>query len=133
MNAVTRVYNKMSEIRYKKVGRKYVQCNDPYAYDGLREGWWLVKVAPGCTSIRQCLNPHRAELQAAIKDKEDKLIDVIRECTEAKPKEGLPLSEQARLDWQHFVDKHGKEFNMLYYPSFQEAAEKIINTLTTDK
>jgi hypothetical protein len=46
MNAQTRIYEKMNQIRYKKVGRKYVQDNDPFALDGLREGWWLVKVAP---------------------------------------------------------------------------------------
>lgn len=133
MNAETRINLKQDQIRYKKVGRKYVQCNDPYAYDGLREGWWLVKVAPGSTSIRQVVYPHTAELQAAIKDKEDKLVNIIRECTEARPKEGLPLSDQAKKDWLHFIDKHGKEFNMLYYPSFQESAEKIIAALMESK
>lgn len=129
MNASTRIYGKESNRLYKKVGKKYVPCNDPYALDGLREGWWLVKIGEGFKSMRACVYPAKAELQAAIRDKEDKIIDVIRECTEALPKEGIPLSEQARKDWQWFIDRHGKEFNMLYYPSFAESAEKIVKTL----
>jgi hypothetical protein len=95
----------------------------------LREGWWLIKVSPGCTSIRQQVFPSKAEIDAAIRDKEDVLIDIIRECCEAKPKEGVPLSEQALSDWRRFIAKHGEEFNMLHYPSLQECAEKIIKKI----
>jgi len=129
MNAQQRVYNSMNKQLYKKVGRKYVEENDPYALDGLREGWWLVRVAPGSTSIRQCVYPHKAEIQAAVRDKEDQLIDIIRKASEARPKEGVPLSQEARDDWNAFVAKHGKEFNTMYYPSLQENAEKIVEAL----
>jgi hypothetical protein len=129
MNASTRIYEKMNQQLYKKIGRKYVPVNDPYALDGLREGWWLVKVAPCSTSIRQCVYPHKAELQAAAKDKEDQLINIIRAASEAKPKEGVALSEQAHADWKAFVAKHGDEFSTMYYPSFQENAEKIVEAL----
>lgn len=128
MNAETRVYEKMNQIRYKKVGRKYVQDNDPWAYDGLREGWWLVKVKPGCTSIRQIVYPHDAEIKAAAKDKEDELVDIIRKASEARPSK-RPISEQARKDWEWFIERNGKEFNTLEYPSIHENAEKIIEAL----
>jgi len=128
MNAQTRIYNKMNAIRYKKVGRKYVQDNDPYAYDGLREGWWLVKVAPGSTSIRQQVYPHKAEITAAAREKEDQLMDIIRDASEARPSQN-PISPEALADWQAFIDKHGKEFTTLQYPSIQENAEKIIEAL----
>ena len=128
MNAQTRIYNKMNTIRYKKVGRKYVQDNDPHAYDGLREGWWLVKVAPGSTSIRQQVYPHKAEITAAAKEKEDQLIDIIRKASEARPQRN-PLTPEALADWQAFIARHGKEFNSLEYPSIQENAEKIIEAL----
>lgn len=130
MNASMRIYDKESSRLYKRVGKKYVPCNDPYALDGLREGWWLVKIGEGFKSMRACVYPAKAELQAAIKDKEDKIVDIILECTNARPKEGVPMSDQARKDWQWFIDKHGKEFNTLYYPSFAEAAEKIVKALT---
>jgi hypothetical protein len=128
MNAQTRIYNKMNTIRYKKVGRKYVQDNDPHAYDGLREGWWLVKVAPGSTSIRQQVYPHKAEITAAAREKEDQLIDIIRKASEARPSQN-PISPEALADWQSFVAKHGKEFTTLEYPSIQENAERIIEAL----
>ena len=128
MNASTRIYEKMNQIRYKKVGRKYVQDNDPWAYEGLREGWWLVKVAPGSTSIRQQVYPARAEVTAAAREKEEELMKIIREASEARPKLN-PLSPEAPADWQAFIAKHGKEFNSLEYPSIQENAEKIIEAL----
>jgi hypothetical protein len=118
----------MNEVFYKKVGRKYVQINDPYALDGLREGWWLVKVAAGSTSIRQAVYPHKAEIQAAAKDKEDQLVDIIRKASEARPQSN-PLTPEALADWQAFIAKHGKQFSSLEYPSMQENAEKIIEAL----
>jgi hypothetical protein len=129
MNAAIKIYEKMNDQLYKKVGRKYVPVNDPFAYDGLREGWWLIKVAPGSTAIRSCLQPHMAELKAAAKEKEDELVQIIREASEAKPKEGVAMSDEARKDWKDFTKKHGDEFSTIYYPSFQENAEKIINAL----
>lgn len=128
MNAQQRIYNRMNEVFYKKVGRKYVQINDPYALDGLREGWWLVKVAAGSTSIRQAVYPHKAEIQAAAKDKEDKLVEIIRKASEARPQSN-PLTPEALADWQAFIAKHGQQFSLLEYPSIQENAEKIIEAL----
>jgi hypothetical protein len=128
MNASMKIYDKMNQIRYKKVGRKYVQDNDPWAYDGLREGWWLVKVAPGSTSIRQQVYPSKAEISAAAKDKEDELLQIIREASEAKPTK-IPISPEAIADWQAFIAKHGDEFNSLQFPSMQENAERIIEAL----
>jgi hypothetical protein len=127
MKAIERIAHK--ETLYKKVGKKYVPVNDPYAYEGLREGWWLVKVAEGSTTIRSIVYPSKAEIIAAAKDKEDQLVKIIRESSEAKPNEGVPLSEQCRKDWQWLIGKHGKELSVIYYPSFQENAEKIVNAL----
>jgi hypothetical protein len=129
MNAETKIYNKMNDQLYKKVGNKYVPINDPYAYEGLHEGWWLVKVKPGSTSIRQCLLPAKAEFQAAIKDKSEALVDIIRKASEARPSVGVSMSEQAMADWDWFISRNGNEFNTLHYPSIQENAEKIIEAL----
>lgn len=131
MKAIDRAYTKQNNILFQKKGKKYVPVNDPWAYDGLREGWWLVKVQSGSTSIRSIVYPAQAELLAAAKDKEDDLIKIVREASEAKPKEGVPISEQARKDWQWFIDKHGEEFSTIYFPSFQENAEKIVEALLT--
>lgn len=128
MNAQKRIENKESQILYKKIGRKYVPINDPWAYDGLRAGYWLVKVSEGCTSIRASICPAKAELQAAIKDKEDQIIDVIRKASEARPQK-RPVSKQAKADWNWFLARNGNEFNTLEYPSMQENAENILKIL----
>lgn len=128
MNASTAIYEKMSRQLYKKVGRKYVPASDIHAYDGLREGWWLVKVSPGSTSIRQQVHPYKAEITAAAREKEEELMDIIRDASEARPSQN-PISPEALADWKAFIAKHGKEFNSLEYPSIQQNAEKIIEAL----
>jgi len=128
MNAYNRILDKQNTQLYKKVGRKYIPETDIWALDGLREGWWLVKVAPGSTSIRQAVYPHKAEIQAAAKDKEDQLVNIIGKASEARPSQN-PLTPEALADWQAFIAKHGKEFSSLQYPSIQENAEKIIEAL----
>ena len=128
MNASMRIYDKMNQQLYRKVGRKYVPISDPYALDGLREGWWLVKVSPGSTSIRQQVYPSKAEISAAARDKADELLQIIREASEAKPAK-IPISPEALADWQAFIAKHGNEFSSLQFPSMQENAEKIIEAL----
>jgi len=128
MNASTRIYQKEDDQLFKRRGRKYIPVNDPYALDGLRDGWWLVKVAPGLTSIRQAVYPHKAEVTAAARDKEDQLVEIIRAASEARPPT-RPISVEAAKDWKKFIKKHGDQFSTLEYPSIQENAEKIIEAL----
>jgi hypothetical protein len=110
---------------YRKVGKKFVPINDPYAYDGLREGFWLIQVKDGSTSIRQQIYPDKAPLTAAARMVEDKLVDIIRKASEARPNK-VSLTAEEKKDWDAFIKKHGDAFNTLHYPSFRENAEKII-------
>jgi len=128
MNAMNSIYDKKNRALYEKRGNKYVQVNDVSIIDGLRQGWHLVKVEDGCKSIYHNVYPAKAELIAAVKDKQDKLVKIIREASEAKPV-NQPLSEQALADWNWFMSRNGKEFNTLCYPSLHENAEKIIHAL----
>ena len=128
MKAYQQILDKSDRDRYRKVGKKYVLCNDFDAYEGLEKGFWLVQVREGCTSIKRMVYPANAEIAAAAKLKEEKLLDVIREASEARPSK-LPISPEALDDWNVFIAKHGQEFSMLQYPSWQENAEKIIEIL----
>ena len=132
MTALERINYNKAEVLYKKIGRKYVTVNDPSVLNGLRDGFWLVKVAPGSTSIRQQVYPYKAEITAAVRDKEDQLVDIIRKASEARPSQN-PLTPEALADWQAFIAKHGKEFSSLEYPSIQENAEKIVAALVDNK
>jgi hypothetical protein len=113
---------------YRKVGKKFVPVNDPYAYDGLRNGFWLIQIKDGSTSIRQEIYPDKASIHAAARLMEDKLVDIIRKAGEARPNK-TPLSAEEKKDWDALIKKHGDSFNTLFYPSLQENAEKIVKTL----
>jgi hypothetical protein len=134
LNAILRSDGERFQVRsdravyYKKVGKKYVEVNDPWAYDGLGEGFWLIQVRPGSTSIRHQVYPAASALTAAARLKEDELVAIIREASEARP-QNRKISEEALRDWKKFIKKHGEEFNNLEYPSLQENAEKIIKAL----
>lgn len=114
---------------YRKVGKKFVLVNDPYAYDGLRNGFWLIHVKDGSTSIRQQINPASSALTAAARLMEDKLLPIIKKASEAKPTK-IALSKEEKEDWEAFIAKHGDSFRTLNYPSFQANAEAIVNVLT---
>lgn len=113
---------------YRKIGNKFVPDNDPYAYEGLRNGFWLVQVKDGHTSIRQQIYPEKAPITAAARVIEDKLVDIIRKAGEARPNK-TPLTPEEKKDWDKFIKKHGDSFNTLHYPSIQENAQKIIEAL----
>jgi hypothetical protein len=113
---------------YKKVGDRFVPISDPWAYEGLREGWWIVRVQPGSTSIRQCIYPDKAPIQAAALELEDQLTGIIRAASQARPFQS-PITPQLKRDWDKFLAKHGNQFSNLQYPSFQQNAEDIINAI----
>ena len=128
MNAQSRIAQVESDILYRKKGKRYIPVNDPNAYQGLSEGYWLIKVSPGCTSIRQCVYPDRAEIQAAAHNKQEKLMDIIRKAGEARPQK-IPLTKEEHKDWTAFIKKHGKSFSILCYPSLHDVSEQIIEEL----
>ena len=113
---------------YRKVGKKFVPVNDPYAYDGLRNGFWLIQIKDGSTSIRQEIYPDKAAIHASARLMEDKLVEIIRKAGEARPNK-IALSAEEKKDWDAFIKKHGESFSTLQYPSFQENAEKIVKAL----
>jgi len=117
---------------YRKVGKKFVPVNDPYAYDGLRNGFWLIQIKDGSTSIRQEIYPDKASIHAAARLIEDKLVDIIRKAGEARPNKTM-LTAEEKKDWDAFIKKHGESFNTLCYPSIQENAEKIVKALIGEK
>ena len=117
---------------YRKVGKRFVPVNDPYAYDGLRNGFWLIQIKDGSTSIRQEVYPEKAAIHAAARLMEDKLLEIIRKACEARPSK-TPLSPEEKKDWDKFIKKHGESFNTLHYPSMQENAEKIVKVLLGDE
>jgi hypothetical protein len=131
-NLNSRINFKENQRLYKKVGKKFVPVNDPYAYDGLREGFWLIKISGGTTSIRQQVYPCKSAITAAARDLEDKIIEIIRKATEARPQKAT-FSPEEKKDWGTFIAKHRDSFNTLSYPSFQQSAEMIVQAILKEQ
>ena len=128
MKAAQRINLKEASLRYKKVGNRYIPDNDPYAYEGLTNGWWLVKITPNSMTMRATINPNNAEIDTAARDKADELMDIIREAGEGTPVKA-ELTPEALADWKVFIAKHGEQFNYIRYPSLHDVATKIIASL----
>lgn len=117
---------KSDETLFKRVNGHYIPVSDPWATEGLRDGWWLVQVRPGNTTIRQCIHPDKAPIEAAARELEHKLVDVIRAASLAQPAVSN-MTPELKQAWDELVEKFGDELNTLKYPSFVENAQKIIN------
>lgn len=128
MKASQRISLKEDSIRYKKVGNRYIPDNDPYSYEGLTNGWWLVKITPESKTMRATVSPNNAEIDTAAQDKADELMNIIREAGEGAPTKA-ELTPEALADWKALIAKHGEQFNYISYPSCYDMATKIMNNL----
>jgi hypothetical protein len=127
MNAHNTILQKTSRERYKKVGKKYVLCNDIDAYEGLEEGWWLVWVRDSSKTIKRMVRPQESEIEATIKQNADKILKILIEAS--APKQSVELNAEAKKDWEELVAKHGKAFGYVLFPSINDVAENIIAKL----
>ena len=114
-----------SQILYKKVGKKYVPVNDPHAYYGLGKGYWLVKVGESSTTIRSSVWPDNVEVEAALRDLEDKILDILRKAEEVKP-DKTKLDPKDVEAWERFIKKRGEKFRYLHWNSLAGIAEEIV-------
>lgn len=129
MNAQQRIAYTESRQTYRKVGRKYVPIDDPFACTGLAPGWWLVKVSDGCTSVRATIHPHRAEIDVAFKDAVYIVQRIISDAVIGRPNK-VQLTEDQAADWNALIAKHGETFRMLEFKSIVEIAEEIVEKVT---
>lgn len=91
--------NDLDEYRHqlylRKPNGRYVEANDPYALDGLRNGVWLVIVKPGSKTIRSPVFPDRLAISAALEEFREELIEAMNEAQKAYPRpKTAPLSEK---------------------------------------
>jgi len=107
---------------YKKENGKFVPVNDPYAYDGLSEGAWLVIVEPGSKSIRKAVHPSFLKLEASLRYLEDGLCKAMSKAGELRPRT-TRISEKEARAWKTFHDIMGDDMPTLFeYASYSEIA-----------
>lgn len=130
--AADKIRDKEQKQLYKKVGKKYVPVSMYDELESLPEGWWLVKVTPGCRSMKACMYPDNAELEAAMKDAQDKIVDILNKATQARPRV-KPITPEFKRAWERMVKKFGSEMNMLEYDSLYGIAETILKEVMNNK
>ena len=107
---------------YIKRGSKYIPYNDPYAYDGLHNGTWLVVIDKG-VSCRSLIKPKCMELEAALHFLQEGLCRALSEKSKMRPKQ-VKMSKKEQKAWKIFEKTMGKDMPQYFeYASFSEIAD----------
>ena len=115
---------------YQKIGKRYHKISDLNAFEGLPIGAWLVVVEKGCTSIRKCVEPENAAVEAAFKITEEKLVKIIAKACEARPK-STPLTALERKAIKAYYKVMGEEKILMFqYQSMYDMAKEILTEVT---
>ena len=126
MNAKQRIDLQKEHTYYRKVGRKYVPAPD-IETSCLMEGWILIHKQPGSVSYMSIVDPNRAEIEAAIREKSDQLVRILDKHHRARPTR--QLTPEQRADWEALNEKHPEMFRMVQYESLYRMAQDILNEL----
>lgn len=123
----------MSEIFYKKVGRRYVPVYeyDQTLMDAFPKGTHIVMCYPGGQSRRYNIEPNHAAMIAAGRLAEDAICQAIHKASEAKPK-SRPITEQQRDAWNQMKAAFGDEFFSLNYGSIRDYAEAGVRAMQAE-
>ena len=111
------------EKYYTKKGKKYFPVNDPYAYDGLGKGAWLVTVGQGCIATRRALHPKFVEIEAGLRYLEDGMCKAMLLKCELGSRDRI-ISDKEKKAWAKFRKIMGSDMpSMFSYPSLQDVAQ----------
>lgn len=114
---------------YRKVGRRYLPVNDPYALDGLQNGIWVVAVDGGCTSMRRHVTVQDAEFYArTLKMREALVAELVRACA-CRPKIRANTAREQRAFNAYTKIMGPKADLMLSCPTIEEIVTKVMNEL----
>ena len=111
---------------YQKIGKRYHPVSDLHAYDGLEQGAWLVMVDSDCTSIRKCIEPDKASVEAAFKITEDKIVNIIAKACEARPKSTLLTPREQKAIKAYYKVMGEEKLLMFNYQSMYGMAQEIL-------
>jgi hypothetical protein len=118
------------KIYYEKIGRRYVPVAeyDSDFLDSFPKGSHIVMSYPGGRSTRYNIDPALAPMIAAGRFAEDKMLDVMRQASEGKPKV-RPFTEKQIKAWKELQKAMGDEMFYLQYPSNMDIVEAGINAM----
>jgi hypothetical protein len=118
----------MSETLYKKVGKKFIPVAETEVIHSYPEGFYLVRIKPGCTSTAPLkLHPRYAQLEAALMHFKDELVDGLRDASEVKTNK--PITEEQRAAWDNMLAVFGDESRMFHYAALYDIATVAIEKI----
>jgi hypothetical protein len=117
-------------VFYKKVGRKYVPVSeyDQELLNSLPKGNHLAMVYPGGQSFRFSIEPALAPMIAAGRFAEDKMLEVMRLASEARPAR-VALTKAQQKAWKNMKDAFGDDMFYITYPSHHDIVEAGIKAM----
>lgn len=115
---------------YQKVGKRYHPVSDLNALDGLQNGAWLIVVENGCTSIKRCVEPDNAAVEAAFKITQEKLVNVISKACEARPKSTLLTPLERKAIKAYYKVMGNEKILMFQYQNMYDMAQEILTAVS---
>ena len=125
----------MSEIFYKKQGRRYVPVSeyDNELLDAFPAGHHLVSVQPGGESRRYKIDPAYAPMIAAGLVAEEAISQGIMEATKLRlPNKRVPLTTEQIEAWTALAKSFGQEMYQLEWPSVREVAIEGVKAMQVE-
>jgi hypothetical protein len=114
----------MSEQYFIKKNGRYVAVNDPYAYDGLGIGSWMVVVHKNGLSARSLIKPKNLELQAALFYLKEFLTKEMSDASKMRPTTEV-MSKKEQKAWKVFRKIVGNDMPRFFkYDSICDIVEK---------
>jgi hypothetical protein len=119
-------------ILYEKRGRRYIPIADDRVWDHWPRGFALVYVPPnGGRATRFSINPERAGLLAAIKEREEALRIEISEAFKLRPVNS-PLTPTQIKAWRAFEKAMGNNMHSICSESVYGVIDRIVKILEAE-
>jgi len=118
------------KIYYLKEGRRYVPVAeyDNDLLDSFTRGNHIVMCYPGGQSRRFNIDPALAPMIAAGRYAEDKMLEVMRKASEARPSR-VALTMAQQKAWKNMKNAFGDDMFYLTYPSHHDIVEAGVKAM----
>lgn len=121
------------KLYYIKEGRRYVPVAeyDSDLMDSFTRGNHIVMCYPGGQSRRFNIDPALAPMIAAGRYAEDKMLEVMRKASEARPSR-VALTKAQQKAWKGMKDAFGDDMFYLTYPSHHDIVEAGVKAMVEE-
>ena len=121
------LYVKNDDGTFEYIGKEW-------GHENLAKGHWLIRVAEGTKSyIPYHLDPKYADVEAALKELHQGIVDHLHKINEARPKT-RPLTKKEQKAMKAYYDIMGKEKTLMFECiSYYEFADRMVDYIREKK